>query len=79
MNKKTFEKLSKGLEKANPDNVRVLTNDELSAVSGGWLLSATEDKTCGTYSVCHTDGTDDSDPPDGKPEQPCPPPPGPMV
>ena len=56
--------LNEELSAAPALNIEVLTSDELSAVAGGLMASERElsgDCTCGTRSVCHIDGTTDSD------------------
>ena len=56
--------LNEELSAAPALHIEVLTSEELSAVAGGMSDSAElsgEGCTCGTRSICHIDGTDDSD------------------
>ncbi|HEX8450023.1 MAG TPA: hypothetical protein VF652_10580 [Allosphingosinicella sp.] len=52
--------LNEELGAASPLHIEVLTSDELNVVAGGDALAA-DGCTCGTRSICHIDGTDDSD------------------
>jgi hypothetical protein len=57
---KSLSALNEELSTASGLRIEVLTSDELGAVAGGDDLMA-GGCTCGTRSVCHIDGTDDSD------------------
>ncbi|RKH42934.1 hypothetical protein D7Y23_30305 [Corallococcus sp. AB050B] len=60
-----LSRLNSELNDAPALNVEVLTEAELEAVTGGYIAEdvTLEDGacTCGTRSVCHIDGTTDSD------------------
>lgn len=59
-------KFSEGIEKADLESFRVLSNAELSKVAGG-LHSISPDGTGSTHSFCHVDGVDDGDGEEGGP------------
>ncbi|MEO7179123.1 MAG: hypothetical protein ABIW83_09785 [Allosphingosinicella sp.] len=63
MSIKGLSALNEELGAAPALHIEVLTSDELSAVAGGMYQAeqAGGDCTCGTRSICHIDGTDDSD------------------
>ncbi|HEX8450022.1 MAG TPA: hypothetical protein VF652_10575 [Allosphingosinicella sp.] len=56
--------LNEELSAASALRIELLTSDELSAVAGGVAAESElmdAGCTCGTRSICHIDGTDDSD------------------
>jgi hypothetical protein len=63
MSIKGLSALNEELSGAPALQIEVLTSEELSAVAGGLMEadSLEGDCTCGTRSVCHIDGTTDSD------------------
>ena len=60
MNELSKMKLSEDLEKGDLESFRVLSNAELSKVSGG-VHSISPEGTGETKSICHGDGIDDGD------------------